>query len=259
MKQRSNGLFQTLLIIFMIITLLILQFVDLGIIQDLKDNFLIKNTLIRLIGGILLMIFLYRLGFSKRFSFRTTKKTWLVIVPALVVSMNNFPVIATLSGQAELIDPVYRIFLFFLECLSIGFFEEIIFRAILLIYLVELLSDKKQGVLIAIILSSILFGLMHLLNYFTGSTLIDTLMQVGYSTLLGMMWAVIYLKTKNIWLVMILHATYNFFGQVMFYLGEVTHRFDIYTIIITIFFAVIAAIHSFKLYQSIQVHTLKAF
>jgi len=119
-------------------------------------------------------------------------------------------------------------------------------------FLIKQLSHKKHNVLISIVLSSAIFGFIHIFNIFSGASISDTILQVGYSFLVGMMWAVMYLKTKNLWIVMLLHATYNFFGQVMFYLGNVDHRYDVLTIITTILFAVIAAIYSFILYKKLE-------
>jgi len=61
-----------------------------------------------------------------------------------------------------------------------------------------------------------------------------------------------FLKTGNLWLTMLLHATYNFFGQVMFYLGSVDGRYDIYTIGITTLFAVIVAGYSIILFNKLE-------
>lgn len=76
--------------------------------------------------------------------------------------------------------------------------------------------------------------------------------QIGYSFLMGMLWAVMYLKTKNVWLVMLLHATYNFFGQVMFELGTVNNRFDTVTVVITIILAIGVAVYSVLLLKGMK-------
>jgi hypothetical protein len=51
---------------------------------------------------------------------------------------------------------------------------------------------------------------------------------------------------------MLLHASFNFFGQVMFYLGVVNGRYDIYTIIITITLGVLVALYAIKLLKDIN-------
>jgi hypothetical protein len=73
---------------------------------------------------------------------------------------------------------------------------------------------------------------------------------------MGMLWAVMYLRTQNLWLTMILHATYNFFGQVMFYLGTVNGRYDTYTIGITIILGCFVALYAiFCLKETIRIQS----
>lgn len=255
MNEQQNGqpnILWKLIIFFIIASLIILQIVDFNVLGDTKDVDMIKNTSIRFLGGFLFLIMLKFLGYDKMFRFGKIKHAGLLITLAFLVALNNFPMIATIDNRASLTEPIYRVVLFFVESLSVGFFEEIIFRGIILTYLLNLLFHKKNGLLLAIIVSSIIFGIVHFFNLLAGASLTDTLLQVGYSTLVGMMWAVIYLRTKNLWIVMILHATFNFFGQVMFYLGSVVGRYDVYTILITVVLAVITAYFSYKVYLDLD-------
>jgi membrane protease YdiL (CAAX protease family) len=87
------------------------------------------------------------------------------------------------------------------------------------------------------------FGIAHLLNI--SSLGIDLMiLQVGYSFLMGMMWSVMFLRTRNLWMVILMHASYNFFGQVLFTMGTVNQRFDMLTIWITVLLAILVAIHT---------------
>ena len=47
-----------------------------------------------------------------------------------------------------------------------------------------------------------------------------------------------------------------FFGQVMFYLGTVQGRYDVYTVIITIMFAIMVAIYSIIIYKQLIDQTM---
>ncbi len=221
------------------------------IFENSKDNSMMIHSILRFLGGIVLIIIWTSFGHQEVLQKKSLLKSIWIIIPAFIISINNFPIIAFLDGRATLMEPIYSVYLFLLECLSVGFFEEIVFRGIILIYLVKRLSNHRNGLLLSIIISSAIFGLIHAFNFLNGASLNDTILQIGYSFLVGMMWAVMYLKTGNIWLTMILHATYNFFGQVMFYLGNVNGRYDIYTILMTIVFAAIAAVYSYKIYKQI--------
>ncbi len=239
-------------IITVVVLIIISGFFEFSDFSSNKDFLMLNQTVIRFLSGILLVIMVKHLGYGRLFQFKNIRKTLIFILPALIISINNFPIIAFFEGRAVLTDPMYRVFLFLLECISVGFFEEIIFRAILLFVLYNMLSKYKFGLYFTILISAVIFGIFHFFNLISGASFVDTLLQVGYSFLLGIMWAVVYLRTKNIWFVMVLHATYNFFGQVMFYLGEVQNRFDIYTIIITVVFSVLVSIYILSLKKDIS-------
>ena len=145
------------------------------------------------------------------------------------------------------------VLIFALECISVGFFEEVIFRGLILVLLIQKFSKTKQELFIAIVLSSSIFGLMHLWNLMMGASFYDTFLQVGYSFLMGMMWAIVFLKTKNIWFVVFLHAAYNFFGRVVTTLGTVNNQFDTATIVLTVVLSVIVACSMFYVFLQLNV------
>lgn len=239
-----NSMVLSLSFISLIIVFQIADFSSLGYIKDIE---MLKNTITRGFIGIFLMILMVKIGYKKMFSFRNVGSSLMIMLPALLISINNFPIIAYLNGRAYLTEPNYRVLLFFIECLSVGFFEEIIFRGILLSFLMQKFIDMKNGIWMSIIISSLIFGIFHMINVFTGASMSITIVQMGYSFLMGMLWAVMYLRTGNLWLTMLLHATYNFFGQVMFYLGTVQGRFDIVTVWMTVIVAVFTAIYALKI------------
>ena len=245
--MKSESLFslkQKIIILGLVIVVIIFQFVDFSKIGYVKDIEMIKNTVTRLVAGLIAIYVMITMGHADLVKWRFSKRTFFIMIPALVVAVNNFPIIAFLNDRASIDEPLYRVILFFVECLSVGFFEELLFRGLILIYLVQQFSHKKYGLWIGILISSLIFGLFHLVNLLEGASFGPTMLQVGYSFLMGMLWSVTYLKTGNLWLVMVLHALYNFFGQVMFYLGNVNNRFDTVTTMITILFALGAALHA---------------
>jgi len=253
-KKNSNitiHTYQSILIIFLIILMIIFEFSDIRLFENIKDTTMVSNSILRFLGGIILIILTIGSGYSWIFRFKNIGKSLLIIIPALIISINNFPIIAFFDGRATLEEPVYRLYLFLMECLSIGFFEEIIFRGIILVFLLKKLTNQKNGVFLSILFSSLLFGFIHIFNLYSGASIGDTFLQIGYSFLVGMMWSVMLLKTGNLWLTMLLHATFNFFGQVMFYLGNVDGRYDFYTVWITIVLAIGVAGYSIILYKQL--------
>ena len=83
-------------------------------------------------------------------------------------------------------------------------FEEVIFRAIILVGLIEIFSTTY-----AIIISSFLFGLWHLKNifYFSKNGLIWQIFYTGF--IFGPIMAILTLFTGTIWLSVIVHFCNN--------------------------------------------------
>jgi hypothetical protein len=93
-------------------------------------------------------------------------------------------------------------YLFF--TLSVGFAEEIYFRGIICNMWIEE-SEKK-----AIILSSVLFGICHLMNVLGGASLIQTIVQICFAFVYGVAVALIFMIGKSILPCILLHAFHNF-------------------------------------------------
>ena len=103
-------------------------------------------------------------------------------------------------------------------CLSVGFFEEMAFRGCALMYFLKKRTDTRLGIFVAIALSSCVFGAIHLVNIFTSSPG-AVIRQIGYSALIGALCSVVLLATRNIWLCVLCHATYNFCGGLIDHFG----------------------------------------
>ena len=76
--------------------------------------------------------------------------------------------------------------------INIGFIEEIIFRG----FLYKMM--EQDNVKTAIIVSSITFGIGHIINLLNGATLIPTLMQICYAISTGYLFVIIFYKSKSI-------------------------------------------------------------
>ncbi len=250
LKQHKSVLL-TIIIISLLLTTL-LQVVGVFWLTDTLSKKMIQDASVRLILGMVLVITLYYLGFIP-FKKSTKSLLWIacIILPGLIISINNFPWSAFFSGRTALNEPQALIYLFALDCLSTGFLEETIFRGIILVVFIQRFPQTKIGTFKAILIASAMFGLIHLANLFSGASPIETLMQIGYSFLMGSLWSVVYLATKNLLYPILLHAIYNFFGLVLFQLGSVTNRFDHITIMITLVMAIGVTFFYFAVYNRI--------
>lgn len=102
--------------------------------------------------------------------------------------------------------------LFTIEALSSSFLEEFLFRGLITGLLLLKYWDSKKGMLKVVIYSSLLFGSTHLLNFWSQESM--SLHSVGNqlfaTTCLGFMMCAIYLKTRNIMVLVAAHFFINF-------------------------------------------------
>ena len=77
-------------------------------------------------------------------------------------------------------------------------YEEILLRGLLLNGLLKSLEPEKNGILLAVIWSSVLFSLVHAINLLSGAPLDATLLQLIYTTAMGFLFAAVYLRTNNL-------------------------------------------------------------
>jgi membrane protease YdiL (CAAX protease family) len=68
---------------------------------------------------------------------------------------------------------------------------------------------EKSSVTAAILVSSLTFGMGHVINLFNGAELIPTLMQIGYATATGYLFVVIFHKSKSLVPCIIAHSVNN--------------------------------------------------
>lgn len=218
---------------------------------------MIEGSVTRFLGGFIFLILLYSYGYTYITNWKTPWKVLIVIfVPAFLISINNLPLSAYIDGRATINHPDSFVLLFLLETIATGFFEELVFRGLLLVVLLQQFEKQKNGIFKALFLSSAIFGGIHLINIAMGAGVYNTILQVGYSFLMGLLWGTVFLKTRNIWLVIFLHASYNFCGQVFFQLGTVIRRYDTMTLILTIGLGFIVAVHMLYQFMSLNMKEL---
>ena len=84
-----------------------------------------------------------------------------------------------------------------------AFGEELLFRGVIFALLLRL------PVWQAVALNGLLFGAMHLLHGFMGAPWASALTQAGWTTLGGMMFCAVRLRTGSLWLAIVLHMAKN--------------------------------------------------
>lgn len=123
----------------------------------------------------------------------------LYYIPLLVLLTTNL-----WYGVAMNMSPLETI-LYVLSMFCVGFLEELIFRGLLF------QAMAKDGVKSAIIVSSVTFGIGHIVNLINGSgaELLPNLLQVMYAMAIGFAFVMIYCRTKSLMPCIITHSVFN--------------------------------------------------
>ncbi len=126
-------------------------------------------------------------------------RTMLYYIPVFVMLTANLWYGVTCNyGIAETV-------LYMLSMLCVGFLEEIIFRGLLFE------AMREDNVRSAVIVSSVTFGIGHIINLFNGSgaPLLPNLLQILYATAVGFMFVMMYLKSESLLVCIAAHGLFN--------------------------------------------------
>jgi len=158
-----------------------------------------KSAIINTIFSIVLVILMIVLKRSKYYGLTkvTNLKKYLYFIPLfLIISVNLWNGININNSTSEIIFHI-------LTMINIGFIEEIIFRG----FLFKMMA--KDNVKSAIIVSSITFGIGHIVNLLNGADLIPTLIQICYAFSIGYLFVIIFHKSKSLIPCIITHCLVN--------------------------------------------------
>ena len=153
------------------------------------------------LSGVLLL-FLWKNGLFESYGLclpRVSARAMLYYVPVFVLLTAN------LWYGVKLNYGIVETVLYALSMLLVGFLEEMIFRGLLFEAL------RKDGLGFAIIVSSLTFGIGHIVNLINGSgaELLPNLLQVVYATAAGFMFVMIYVKSKSLVVCITIHSVFN--------------------------------------------------
>lgn len=158
-----------------------------------------RSTVINTIFSIALLIFIITLKRTSYYGLTkvTNLKKYLYFIPLLLIISNN------LWNGININNTKSEIIFHILTMLNIGFLEEVIFRG----FLFKMM--EKDNVKSAIIVSSITFGIGHIVNLFNGADFIPTLVQMCYAISLGYLFVIIFYKSKSLVPCIIAHILIN--------------------------------------------------
>ena len=101
--------------------------------------------------------------------------------------------------------------LFALSTLAVGIVEEFVFRGTIFPLMIKSFKETNRPLLIAAVLSSLMFGLVHFINIFSQpENIVGITSQVFFATSIGVFFCGVMVRTENILIPIILHALVNF-------------------------------------------------
>lgn len=188
------------------LTVAVSVFSAIGVMTSASDNGMILYQIAAfLLAGILLAVYMKKSeGSFRRFGFSANKVHYRYYIMAAIIVF-----IQPLMLGVNFSLTVTTIALLVLQMLVVGFTEEALFRAIYF--------DKLQakGPLMYIVFSSAVFGILHSASAINpDATAILVILQVINAFLLGIVFSSIYYLTRNIYLLIAFHASFNIFASI---------------------------------------------
>ncbi len=173
--------------------------------DNLSEAFGIEKIVtlpIALLLSIFLLVFIKKNGLSEKYGLcksNVPASKMLFYIPIIIIITMNL-----WYGIALSLSPLETV-LYILTMLCVGFIEEIIFRGFLF------KSMVKSNPTTAIIVSSVTFGIGHIINLINGSgaELLPNILQVIYAIGFGFMCVMIFYKSGSIIPCVVVHSLFN--------------------------------------------------
>lgn len=166
-----------------------------GAIATIKQLSVYAPVLISFVPAAVILV-IYFTWRRKWASYGFTLTSWIYYVPLMVV-------LIVLFFQGFSYHPIETIAFYVIFAILVGFVEERIYRGLMVKILLPL------GNITAILTSSLLFSFAHILNLLSGQSLSQTGLQLVYSLLIGIVLAQLFIKTGNIYPLILFHTIHN--------------------------------------------------
>ena len=152
--------------------------------------------------SIVLFLWLKKCGKLEHFGLckpSASAKAFFFYIPLIIITSQN------LWGGMELRYDAAGTACFIVKMLCVGFLEELIFRG----FLFKVMS--RDSIRWAVVVSSLTFGLGHIINLINGSGmgLAENLVQIFFAVLMGFLYVIIFWRGGSLWPCVISHGVLN--------------------------------------------------
>lgn len=200
----SEVLFLGSMVVFSLLATIVLAVA--GVDFDTMDGYLFGSVqeAVGLAVALLLLARTGRLDLLRRRGCGFLNGLLVGMYPLFFIGYTAFGTLAFGRPDTPLL-PLPRILTFILNMILVGVAEELVFRGIIAQTLLERYGTARAGVWKACLVSGVLFGAAHLSNLL-GSEPFGVLMQCVFAGSLGVLFAAIYFRTGNLWVLVFLHG-----------------------------------------------------
>ena len=174
-------------------------------------RFLVRTALCGFVSFVL-----YQISGEKTFesSYKNTGYVLKYFSAFLVISLIQgiLLLLGNIQSSTMVDNPVIGLLTTFLFFISVGLFEELLFRAVINDAILYEFRDKKNVFLIIALVSSIVFGAIHTVDVDVTS-LMAWALAIGKTletAVFGFASLILYWKTRNVWACGIAHGLYDF-------------------------------------------------
>lgn len=135
------------------------------------------------------------------------EKVYLLIIPLVYLVLLNTLLMDNIN--TDLLIP--NIHILIINCIFIGFAEELSIRGFLQSHLINKFGSTKKNTVLSVFASATFFGLIHLLKFDKG--IYGELSQVCFASFIGVMFGFLLLITKRIYPLILIHMIIDFFAK----------------------------------------------
>ena len=173
-----------------------------------EDDYLNKNSINTIVNVLLSFCYLIfinanniknNIGLGEHVKFKI-HPIYFPLIYAVLINLLSFE----FEGKLQL----NYLFVLLIHMLSVGMVEELSFRGIIQNLFIDFFGKKRKGIIKSIVLSALLFALIHLINFNKG--LWGEIAQFSYALFIGLSFGVVLFITKRIYPLIIIHGLIDF-------------------------------------------------
>jgi membrane protease YdiL (CAAX protease family) len=199
---------------FIIMVVFVLVMRGIGAIFSALPSSTAMSWIHEIVGMLYPIGFVFFFGFGSSLKSKGFFKGILCSLPVVILELFLLAIVAgnTVANEATIWKPWYLVLLGLVSMIGIGIREECVFRATIQNILARKYASSVKGVWLTAIVSSLIFGLVHMSNIFIGAEVVPVIVQSIGCVTGGLFFAALYLRCGNIWVPVLIHALLDLAG-----------------------------------------------